>query len=79
MWLLVIGYSFSYTNWASGEPKRGDGDQCVFMDETRDYKWFALPCNTSKAFICQRGMGMTRLVTYHEQDHKTNIVQFRTK
>jgi hypothetical protein len=51
-WLWVDGKRWSYTNWASGQPKRVSGDNCLSYNATSG-QWSAAACATQLPYLCK--------------------------
>ena len=50
------GSNFTFTNWASGNPKNNPSDTCVQMngDEEVRAKWTNVPCTKKNLVVCER-------------------------
>ena len=55
-WEWSDGTSWSFTNWASGEPSHVE-EECACQRNTGEGTWNDQPCFALKAFICQKTPG----------------------
>eukprot|EP00092_Neocalanus_flemingeri_P046978 GFUD01053058.1.p1 GENE.GFUD01053058.1~~GFUD01053058.1.p1 ORF type:complete len:171 (+),score=17.36 GFUD01053058.1:62-574(+) len=54
-WAWVDGSTLSYTNWASGKPDNGGGNQNCVQMYTNGY-WDDVGCEVRKAYVCEKRM-----------------------
>ena len=46
------GSQISFTNWITGQPDGGTGQNCVAIDDA-EAKWRDLPCKETHLFLCE--------------------------
>lgn len=56
-WEWTDGTSWSFTNWANGEPSHVV-EECACIREGLSDTWNDQPCHALKAFICQKMPGI---------------------
>jgi len=44
--------AITYTNWDDGEPD-GDGEQCMEIDVSEDYRWTDYDCESTECVVCE--------------------------
>jgi hypothetical protein len=55
-WRWRDGTTWSYTNWAAGEPNdSGTGEDCLQLGRWLDYTWNDEPCSAAYRWICEHG------------------------
>ena len=53
-WAWSDGTTVSYTNWHSGEPNDGGGNEdCGQLNRFTDETWNDEPCSSAFAYICE--------------------------
>ncbi|XP_076087571.1 perlucin-like [Mytilus galloprovincialis] len=45
---------FTYTNWAPGQPDKGQGENCLELSKNVGWNWNDETCEHRKYFICER-------------------------
>lgn len=54
-WTWATGDAFAFTNWRSGEPNNGGGNEdCGLIEGGRGGTWDDRPCGASNEFVCER-------------------------
>ena len=53
-WTWTDGSSFSYNNWAFGQPANyGTGEDCLMINWNGAGMWNDQPCSEEKRFVCK--------------------------
>ena len=61
-WVWLDETPLDFTNWASGEPAGGSGENCLEMVPNKNGTWNDVPCESShavKAAICSMDAGQS--------------------
>ena len=53
VWRWADGSHWGYHNWGAGRGNMGGSNDCVFLHEYEDHKWYDYRCTSTNPFLCQ--------------------------